>query len=1243
MTYDNQTRKGTFYPCAALPKIVMTDVTLSLRLPLFPVVHRRTDVITCQVITQVNDKLYFSYPATIDTTEWEGTRFSLTLLLAERGSQVQDTYANVTQTERLTYAVHEGQPAGRADKLTVMTTYDNFEASWLIGQMMHVLQTSTTRSGQNVTRETAYEYYPDTGLLWKTVVEPQQKSRPESDGSDYYLETAFERDIYGLVTAVKQVGSGQTRTEKLAYDDTDHTFPKSVTDAAGHISWFVFHPGLGVLAVARDANGLDTFYQYDGFAQLRFVDTPDSADITFHYDLDADGHPRITEKPSGGATTFISYDRLSREIGHQWESFGGSFVGTETTYDGLGRVLSTSRPHLPSVPANVRSFTYDNLDRPLLMTQPDGTSQNFEYQGLKTLHWDEKGNPSFMVQDELGRIASSVNVDPKGRELLTRYEYGPFDVLTDVLGSDGQATLMEYDRLGRRTKLIDPDSGAHLTHYNAFGEVKDETDDNGNQTTYIRDALGRIKTITNKDGVTTYTWDTAIHGSGLLAATSSPDGITTHYTYDALSRLQQATWTIEGNNYSFQYTYDTFSRLKTLTYPTVTGHAKFTVQYNYTPRGDLQSVQDVSGQHVYWTALKQNASGQLTEERLGNNLTTIRGYDDTRGWLRSLDTQTAAGTKVQTLEYEYESNGNLRHRNDLLLNSTEEFSYDFLDRLTTWDISQHSGKTTTNYGYNDVGNLMSRTVTGGSQSSETYTYGTGNAGPHAVTQITSSNAKKTYTYDADGNQKTGPGRTVKYTTFNLPSRMWGGGTDITFKYDAMHNRVLKKQTNGKTTVYVDNLYEKRTAVGTTSYVFYIQGEGRTVAQILWTQKGSTFGADKLLYFHDDNLGSIETITDASGKVVEHLKYDPFGARRNSQNLATPISQSPVDVHRGFTGQEHDDEFDLMNMHGRMYDATVGRFLSADPLVGDPFFGQSYNRYSYVLNNPLSYTDPTGFGSVHTDPSTGESIQETIVYGHRDNPDTGTCTGECGFSHGEVFEGPSSNNQSINPGQKAADDQGNHTLPSPISLQSTGDRNKSNSTPEAEQQVRVNTSMGITPSIDEITVGELANAGLYPTTGEYVRVSPSGMSIQSQPPDYNFGVDLFGQLAKFHKFQAEGFVIYWGLAEAGAQTDSRNALLNAERARAAVLERVRTAEEDLRFSNTVARQLATNRGYIPNQSIVEAIRSGVRVADPQGVAGQFMYRAPASWGKSSGILEVLVHEPTGEIRHVLFQSLFKVKP
>ncbi len=63
---------------------------------------------------------------------------------------------------------------------------------------------------------------------------------------------------------------------------------------------------------------------------------------------------------------------------------------------------------------------------------------------------------------------------------------------------------------------------------------------------------------------------------------------------------------------------------------------------------------------------------------------------------------------------------------------------------------------------------------------------------------------------------------------------------------------------------------------------------------------------------------------------------------------------------GFTGQEEDDEAGLVNMRGRIYDPKVGRFLSTDPLVSRPGFAQSWNPYSYVLNSPLNFTDPSGF-------------------------------------------------------------------------------------------------------------------------------------------------------------------------------------------------------------------------------------------------------------------------------------------
>jgi RHS repeat-associated protein len=123
---------------------------------------------------------------------------------------------------------------------------------------------------------------------------------------------------------------------------------------------------------------------------------------------------------------------------------------------------------------------------------------------------------------------------------------------------------------------------------------------------------------------------------------------------------------------------------------------------------------------------------------------------------------------------------------------------------------------------------------------------------------------------------------------------------------------------------------------------------------VWSASG-----DQIWYLHTDHLGSIDTITDGSG-AARHLKYDPFGRRVQPDRLDQAASVDPLDERRGFAGQEHDDELTLINMKGRMYDPLSGRFLTTDPVISDRYFGQAYNHYSYVWNNPLTLTDPTGF-------------------------------------------------------------------------------------------------------------------------------------------------------------------------------------------------------------------------------------------------------------------------------------------
>jgi RHS repeat-associated protein len=121
------------------------------------------------------------------------------------------------------------------------------------------------------------------------------------------------------------------------------------------------------------------------------------------------------------------------------------------------------------------------------------------------------------------------------------------------------------------------------------------------------------------------------------------------------------------------------------------------------------------------------------------------------------------------------------------------------------------------------------------------------------------------------------------------------------------------------------------------------------------------GREQEHFLHSDHLGSVTSITDDRGEVIERFDYDAWGHRRDLAGARELINYRPVSKHRfGFTGQEMLDAVDLVHMNGRVYDPAIGRFLSPDPFVQAPENLQSLNRYSYVWNNPLSHTDPSGY-------------------------------------------------------------------------------------------------------------------------------------------------------------------------------------------------------------------------------------------------------------------------------------------
>ena len=108
----------------------------------------------------------------------------------------------------------------------------------------------------------------------------------------------------------------------------------------------------------------------------------------------------------------------------------------------------------------------------------------------------------------------------------------------------------------------------------------------------------------------------------------------------------------------------------------------------------------------------------------------------------------------------------------------------------------------------------------------------------------------------------------------------------------------------------------------------------------------------LRFVSQDHLTGTSVTTDQNGDTVAgKMTYFPYGATRTTyQTIETEIK---------FTGQRLDGGVDLYYYGARYYDANIGRFISADTIIPDFTNPQSLNRYSYVFNNPLRYTDPTG--------------------------------------------------------------------------------------------------------------------------------------------------------------------------------------------------------------------------------------------------------------------------------------------
>lgn len=235
-----------------------------------------------------------------------------------------------------------------------------------------------------------------------------------------------------------------------------------------------------------------------------------------------------------------------------------------------------------------------------------------------------------------------------------------------------------------------------------------------------------------------------------------------------------------------------------------------------------------------------------------------------------------------------------------------------------------------------------------------------------------------YVYDANGNMTSRQGSSISWSSYNYPTLIndTATGESVSFAYGP-DRRAWLEQTQGpsgtETTYHVGGLLDIVSSGGVVDYRHYIYAGSEPVA--IDSRKSS--GANAFYYLLSDQEGSITAITNSAGGVVVGESFTAYGNRRNPTTWSgAPTSSDLTTIagitRHGFTFQDALGSMGLNDMVGRVQDAITGRFLSADPIVQDPTDPQDYNSYSYTVNNPLTYSDPSGFDyeDDHTDDGTG---------------------------------------------------------------------------------------------------------------------------------------------------------------------------------------------------------------------------------------------------------------------------------
>lgn len=780
-----------------------------------------------------------------------------------------------------------------------------------------------------------------------------------------------------------------------------------------------FDSTLGVPLTTTDANGQTTTFSYqddsgvtDSLNRLRKVTRPDGGWTKYSFGETLGNLYTMTESKLDATRTVKSY-QYEDPLGRASRSFssegGDSYIAADTIYDLMGRVWKVSNPYRTTALNGTADLShsndwtvshYDVLGRIDSITLPDASTVQTSYQGTYTTVTDQAGRQRRQKTDALGRI---VRVD----EPNTSGSLGTFDAPTQpsfyqyntqgnlIAISQGlsqqnvnpedpanyiQHRYFKYDALGRLTyeKQVEqagtftasdsPTGNSTWSRKLVYDETINSVTYNGLLTTaydarnistqFRYDNLNRIYQISYSDStpVVSNYYDQAVtnyfnKGHLTQAATAAVGAVpatTQSYNFDLMGRVATNQQTVSDQSYTMSYGYNLGGALTSQQYPS--GRV---VNYAFDDGARLSQVS--SGSTVYANQFDYTTTqGLLKSVTLGNGAVESYGYNS-RLQMTSLDL-TKSSTQLQHYDYKYgvydpgtntldeSKNAGQIARIEGLIGTVKQwqqnFAYDSLGRLSSGrefrgDNNQQSWLV--NYDYDVFGNRFQYQSQNGSNPFSQVWVESGQ-----ISQSTN-RFSSGVTYDDAGN-----------VTVDSKFR------SLSFQYDA-NNRQKQSSDGTNTVVSVYDAVGQRVATqvtGALTNVLVYDAGGKLLAEY---GAPATIGGTQ--YVFADHQGSPRAITGASGNVIARHDYAPFGEEIGTIGLRTSGQGYGVgdNARQKYAGMESDDAGGLDHTLWRQYENLSGRWTAPDPYGGSmsATSPQSFNRYTYVNNDPVNNVDPTG--------------------------------------------------------------------------------------------------------------------------------------------------------------------------------------------------------------------------------------------------------------------------------------------